>query len=246
MRQIAQNKQHHWHFSPMTLPYSFSNASNKQQQPPWKAQNKATPTTLVTVTFRMCCRHFPSRDSNPVFASKREHSTLHWLIQCYFRAVVLGSGKSLLLISRSTRKEIASRIPCLLQDSRNKLTRRTRWEREWKKTRLWLASLTDITTCPFSPQLLWIWFPSYVTVYEREDRRCQGIYTRGRFCGIRKSKFLLVFLVLFWSFDTAHVYLIPSSLLMHTYVRTASSLLMAYKFLCYSFKFLTVVTIALS
>lgn len=31
MRQIAQNKQHHWHFSPMTLPYSFSNASNKQQ-----------------------------------------------------------------------------------------------------------------------------------------------------------------------------------------------------------------------
>lgn len=132
-------------------------ASNKQQQPPWKAQNKATPTTLVTVTFRklsMCCRHFASRDSNPVFASKREHSTLQWLIQCYFRAVVLGSGKSLLLISRSTRKEIASRIPCLLQDSRNKLTRRTRWEREWKKTRLWLASLTDITTCPFLPTTL--------------------------------------------------------------------------------------------
>lgn len=157
MRQIAQNKQHHWHFSPMTLPYSFSNASNKQQQPPWKTQNKVTPTTLVTVTFRklsMCCRHFPSRDSNPGFASKREHSTLHWLIQSYFRAVVLGSGKSLLLISRSTRKEIESRIPCLLQDSRNKLTRRTRWEREWKKTRLWLASLTDITTCLFLPTSL--------------------------------------------------------------------------------------------
>lgn len=102
----------------------------------------------------MCCRHFPSRDSNPGFASKREHSTLHWLIQSYFRAVVLGSGKSLLLISRSTRKEIASRIPCLLQDSRNKLTRRTRWEREWKKTRLWLASLTDITTCLFLPTTL--------------------------------------------------------------------------------------------
>lgn len=62
--------------------------------------------------------------------------------------------KRLLLISRSTRKEIASRIPCLLQDSRNKLTRRTRWEREWKKSRLWLASLTDITTCLFLPTTL--------------------------------------------------------------------------------------------
>lgn len=127
MRQIAQNKQHHWHFSPMTLPYSFSNASNKQQQPPWKTQNKATPTTLVTVTLHklsMCCRHFPSRDWNPGFASKREHSTLGF---CHFRAVVPCSGKKRpLLISRSTRREIRSRIPCLLQDSRNKLTRRTR------------------------------------------------------------------------------------------------------------------------
>lgn len=222
MRQIAQNKQHHWHFSPMTLPYSFSNASNKQQQPPWKAQNKATPTTLVTVTFRklsMCCRHFPSRDSNPVFASKREHSTLHWLIQCYFRAVVLGSGKKFTFNFTINKKRERIKDTMSFAGFKKQINKANQVRKGMIKDEA-LTRLFDRhhNVSPFSPQLLWIWFPSYVTVYEREDRRCQGIYTRGRFCGIRKSKFLLVFsgFVLKFRYRTCLPYPLFAA---HAYVR---------------------------
>lgn len=166
MRQIAQNKQHHWHFSPMTLPYSFSNASNKQQQPPWKAQNKATPTTLVTVTFRkpsMCCRHFPSRDSNPVFASKREHSTLHWLIQCYFRAVVLGSGKKFTFNFTINKKRDRIKDTMSFAGFKKQINKANQVRKGMKKdealTRLFdrhhNVSLSPHNSCEFDFHLMW-------------------------------------------------------------------------------------------